>query len=155
MVAGYKYLTRRNINCDICGHTPKYHSKYGVNCGKIGKKIFVNKTKAADTQLKKKTVRLNWKPFLELGGITNPKRIRAGQKILNRLFNLRIHSAVEEARREIEKEIRGMKEGKIDIVKLKAEGIVNLQSWAEGYDQALQDVIDLISHKKLYEKKTT
>ena len=65
------------------------------------------------------------------------------------------HSAVEEARKEMEREIRGMKEGKIDIVKLKAEGIVDLQSWAEGYDQALQDVINLLSHKKLYEKKTT
>ena len=58
-------------------------------------------------------------------------------------------------RKEMKKEIKGMKEGKIDIVKLKAEGIVDLQSWAEGYDQALQDVLDLISHKKLYEKKTT
>jgi len=51
-------------------------------------------------------------------------------------------------RKEMEKEIRGIKEGKIDIVKLKAEGVVNLQSWAEGYDQALEDVLDLISHKK-------
>ena len=150
MVAGYKYLTRRNINCDICGHTPKYHSKYGVNCGKIGKKIFVNKTKAADTQLKKKE---DW--ITALASVVVNEVKQGNEKTVVLTLRENIHSAVEEARKEMEKEIRGMKEGKIDIVKLKAEGIVNLQSWAEGYDQALQDVINLLSHKKLYEKKTT
>ena len=103
MVAGYKYLTRRNINCDICGHTPKYHSKYGVNCGKIGKKIFVNKTKAADTQLKKKE---DWITALTSVVVNEVKQ--GNEKTVVLTLRENIHSTVEEAKKETFNEILGI-----------------------------------------------
>ena len=54
---------------------------------------------------KKSRVRISWKPFLELGGITDPKRVRAGTKILNRLFNQKIDSATQRAREDLIEEI--------------------------------------------------
>ena len=95
------------------------------------------------TQLKKKE---DWITALTSVVVNEVKQ--GNEKTVVLTLRENIHSAVEEARKEMKKEIKGMKEGKIDIVKLKAEGVVNLQSWAEGYDQALEDVLDLISHKK-------
>jgi hypothetical protein len=45
-----------NKKCDICGHTSKWHNKYGVTCGKIGDKVFINKTKVPSTNKLRKEI---------------------------------------------------------------------------------------------------
>ena len=45
--------------------------------------------------------KVDWKPFLELGGITAIERIVAGEKILNRLFEQALKAQREEILKEV------------------------------------------------------
>jgi len=53
-----------------------------------------------------------------------------------------IHSAVEDTRKEIKEKIKGMKK------RINKKYSTDERRYPHGYNQALQDVIDLLSHKK-------
>jgi hypothetical protein len=48
----------------------------------------------------------DWKPFLKLGGITDPERIKAGEEILNRMMNQFIAEAKSEQKAEDYRRVR-------------------------------------------------
>ena len=54
--------------------------------------------------------KIDFSHFLKLGGLTDPKRIKAGQEILNNIFNSKLRSALSHQLTRVEEEVGKMKE---------------------------------------------
>lgn len=133
---------------DAQGNTKSDYKRFE----RIVKRGFKAAERFAKTQPQEETgwrEKIDFSHFLKLGGLTDPKRIKAGQEILNNIFNSKLRLALSHQLTQVEEEVGKMKEDYpiprfgLDI---KEAGYQMAEArGVEKFNQALSDVLQVLA----------